>query len=63
MRKPGLITLAVIGSAMFMSCSNSKTVRNGYFGVSNKKMTQKQQKEFQKPKHQIKKSKATKVRH
>ncbi len=42
MRKVGLITLAVIGSAMFMSCSSSKTADYGYFGISNKKNTKKQ---------------------
>ena len=62
MRKAGLITLALITSALFMSCASSKTAGNGYFGVSNKKVTEKQHKEFKKPKHKIKKCSGTKVR-
>ena len=62
MRKAGLITLAIIGLALFTSCSSSKAAGNGYFGVSNKKATQAQHKEFKKSKHKIPKSKTKKVR-
>jgi len=62
MRKVGLITLALVTSALFSSCSCSKSAQGGYFGVSNKKATQKQHKEFKKPKHKIKKSQGTKAR-
>lgn len=58
MRKAGIITLAVIGTALFMSCANSKSVNNGYFGVSNAKLVKKQQKEFKRPKHKLDKCKA-----
>lgn len=61
MRKAGFIALAVFASSLLMSCSSAKTAGNGYFGVSNKKATKKQQKEFQKPKHKIPKSKPVKV--
>ena len=60
MRKAGLIAMAVVGSALFMSCSSSKTASNGYFGVSSHKANKKQQKEFKKPKHKIGTTKATK---
>lgn len=62
MRKAGLITLAVLSVALITSCASSKSGGNGYFGVSNKKVAQKRQKEFQKPKHKIVKSHGTKVR-
>lgn len=61
MRKAGLITIALVASTLFMSCSSSKSASNGYLGVNNKKATKQQQKEFQKPKHKIKKSKALKT--
>ncbi len=58
MRKAGIISSALIISALFMSCSGAKSVGNGYFGVSNKKFTKKQHKEFAKPKHKLKTCKA-----
>lgn len=60
MRKAGLIALAVISLAAFTSCGSSRQAGNGYHGVSNAKANKKQQKEFQKPKHKIKKCKVSK---
>lgn len=62
MRKAGIITLVIAGSALFMSCSSSKTAGNGYFGVSNSKISKQRQKEFQKPKHNVPKSKVRKAK-
>lgn len=60
MKKAVIISLALVTSLAFASCGSSKAAGSGYFGVSNAKMKKKQQKEFQKPKHKIKKNKASK---
>ena len=60
MKKVAIISLAIVGSFAFASCGASNAAGNGYHGVSNTKMKKKQQKEFQKPKHKIKKGKRIK---
>ena len=60
MRKAGIITLAVITSALFMSCLSSKSAGNGYYGVTSAKANKERQKEFKKPKHKINTTKAKK---
>ena len=62
MRKAGLITLAIVASTMFTSCSSSEAAQGGYFGVSNTKGNKERQKEFKKPKHRIKKNRSRKKR-
>lgn len=61
MKKVAIISLAIVASFAFASCGASNAAGNGYHGVSNSKMKKKQQKEFQKPKHKVKKSK--KIKH
>ncbi|MDB3907308.1 hypothetical protein N9355_07535 [Crocinitomicaceae bacterium] len=60
MKKVVIISLAIVTSLAFVSCGASNAAGNGYHGVSNTKMKKKQQKEFQKPKHKVKKSKRVK---
>ncbi|PWL31396.1 MAG: hypothetical protein DCO96_04150 [Fluviicola sp. XM-24bin1] len=60
MKKVVIISLALVTSFAFVSCGASNAAGNGYHGVSNAKMKKQQQKEFQKPKHKIKKSKKIK---
>jgi len=60
MKKAFIISLAIVTSLAFASCGTSNAAGNGYHGVSNTKMKKKQQKEFQKPKHKIKKGKKIK---
>lgn len=55
MKKAAIITLSILSAAIFVSCSSARTSCNGYNGVNNQKAVKKQQKEFQKPKHKLKK--------
>ena len=60
MKKLGFIALAIAASSLLFSCAGSKAAGHGYHGVTNVKANKKKQKEFQKPKHKIKKSKPIK---
>ncbi|XOV66278.1 MAG: hypothetical protein ACFHU9_11630 [Fluviicola sp.] len=60
MKKVVLISFALMVSFAFVSCGASNAAGNGYHGVTNAKMKKKRQKEFQKPKHKIKKGKSEK---
>ncbi len=60
MRKAGIIAMAIAASTLLISCSSSRTAGNGYHGITSAKANKKRQKDFQKPKHKIKKSKPVK---
>jgi len=61
MKKAAIISLTIIAAVAFTSCGGSRTAcNNGYHGVTSAKANKKRQKEFHKPKHKIKKSKAQK---
>lgn len=60
MRKAAIITLTIFASTFFMSCANTHTASNSYFGAFDKKAAKKRQKEFAKPKHKIATEKCSK---
>lgn len=60
MNKVGIIAMAIAASSLLIGCAGSKTAGNGYHGVTSAKANKKRQKDFQKPKHKIKKAKRVK---
>ena len=62
MKKAAIISISMLSVVILISCSSARTSCGGYNGVNNQKAVKKQQKEFQKPKHNLKKVSVDKVK-